>query len=258
MKDIAILMPCWKSPELLRVSVPSILKSLTTDSELIIILNESDKESMDYLDSVGVKHIDKDSNMGPSAVDFAIPYIEEVGFKYVANVNSDMLFSDGWDRETIKLLEENTPCTVSCCLVEPIKNGHSIYEHLGDFITQAKHEEFNKNIKNGKYKTEISVSYNHPIVCTTEDFLKVNGYSDNMKQIWCDLKGRGLDDDFVYRLYKLHNGNIKYLKSDKAFVYHGISLNSKKLNIRTPGHKAFKSINGITIENFRKMIKYVH
>lgn len=256
MRDIAILMACWKSPELLRVSVPSILKSLTTDSELIVILNEADKESIDYLDSVGVKHIDKDTNYGPSAVDFAIPYIQEQEFQYVANVNSDMLFSDGWDSETIKFLEENKPCTVSCCLVEPIHNGHSIYENLGNFLTEAKHEVFNKNVSNGKYKTDVSVSYNHPIVCATSDFISVNGYSDNMKQIWCDLKGRGLDDDFVYRLYKLHNGNIRYLKSNTAFVYHGISLNSKKLTTRSPGREAFKQINGMSIDDFRKLIKY--
>lgn len=256
MKDIAILMACWKSPELLKVSVPSILKSLTTDSELIVILNEVDKESVDYLDSVGVRHIDKESNLGPSAVDFAIPYIQETGFKYVSNVNSDMLFSNGWDKETITLLESNKPCTVSCCLIEPIYNGHSIYENLGNFVTNAKHDEFNKNIDDGKYKTDVSVSYNHPITCSSDDFIKVNGYSDNMRKEWCDLKGRGLDDDFVYRLYKLYDGNFKYLKSDKAFVYHGISLNSNKLVRRSPGHQVFTQINGITIQEFRKMINY--
>lgn len=257
MKDIAILMACWKSPELLRVVIPSLLKATKTNSEIIVILNEVDEESRSYLDSMGITHIDKETNDGPSAVDYAIPYIQQVGFKYVANINSDMLFSEGWDIELIDLYEKNKPCTVSCCLVEPVHNGHSIYEYL-DFFGENSHEIFNENLKSGKYKTEISVSYNHPIMCSTEDYIGVNGYSDNMEQIWVDLKGRGLDDDFVYRLYKRHNGNIKYLKSDKSFVYHGVSLNSNKLTVRQPGHDAFVNKNKIGIHDFRRMINYPH
>lgn len=257
MKDVAILMPCWKSPELLRVVIPSLLKSTKTNSEIVVVLNEADSESIDYLKDMGITYYDNPQNDGPSAVDLVIPYIKEAGFKYVANVNSDMLFSDGWDVELIKLLESNKPCTVSCCLVEPIYNNHSVYESL-DFFAPNSHDIFNKNLKDGKYKTEISVSYNHPIMCTTEDFIDVGGYSDNMEQIWIDLKGRGLDDDFVYRLYKKYNGGFKYLKSDKSFVYHGVSLNSNKLKVRQPGHSAFKNKHGIDIQDFRKLINYPH
>lgn len=256
MKDIAILMACWKSPELLKVVIPSLLKTIKTDSEIIVVLNEVDNESVKYLKEKNIKYYDNLKNDGPSAVDYAIPYIKEIGFKYVANINSDMLFSEDWDIELINLLEKNKPCTVSCCLIEPVHNGHSIYENL-NFFAENSHNIFNENIKSGKYKTEISVSYNHPILCTTEDFFAVGGYSDNMEQIWIDLKGRGLDDDFVYRLYKLHNGNIKYLKSDKSFVYHGVSLNSNKLKVRTSGHGVFENKHGIKINDFRKMINYI-
>lgn len=257
MKEIAILMACWKSPELLRIVIPSLLKTTKTNSEIIVILNESDKESEDYLKQMKITYIDNPTNDGPAAIDHAIPYMKEVGFKYVANINSDMLFSEGWDIELIKLLEENKPCTVSCCLVEPIHNGHSIYDSL-NFFAPNSHDVFNKNVKLGKYETEISVSYNHPILCTVEDYLSVNGYSDGMEQIWIDIKGRGLDDDFPYRLYKKYGDNIKFLKSDKSYVYHGISMNSNKLKVRTPGHEAFKNKNGITIQDFRKLINYPH
>lgn len=256
MKDIAILMPCWKSPELLKICIPSLLDSTKSDSEIIVILNEVDQESVQYLDSMKIQHIDINKNLGPAAVDLAIPSIVD-RFKYVANINSDMLFSEGWDVELIKLYEENKPCTVSSCLVEPIHNGHSVYENL-DFFNPNSHNIFNNFIKVGKYNTDVSVSYNHPILCSLSDFLKVNGYSDNMEQIWVDLKGRGLDDDFVYRLYKIYGDEMKYLKSNKSFVYHGISLNSKKLKHRQPGHEAFKAKNGMNINEFRKLIKYPH
>lgn len=256
MRDVAVLMACWKSPELLKVSVPSILKTLKLNSELIIILNEPDKESIDFLSTQNVVVIHNPVNEGPSAVDRAIPYIKSQGFKYVANVNSDMLFSDGWDKELVDLLEANKPCTVSCCLVEPLHSAHAVYESL-DFYNSESHDIFNTNLKNGKYKTEVSVSYNHPILCSFDDFISVNGYSDNMEGIWVYLKGRGLDDDFVYRLYKKHNGNIKFLKSDKAYVYHGVSLNSNKLDFRMSGQDAFIQKNGLNFMQFRKMINYL-
>jgi glycosyltransferase involved in cell wall biosynthesis len=49
MKDVAILMPCWKSPELLRVVIPSLIKASKSNYEIIVILNEADKESINYL-----------------------------------------------------------------------------------------------------------------------------------------------------------------------------------------------------------------
>lgn len=255
MKEIAILMACWKSPELLRVVIPSLLKATKSDSEIIVILNEVDKESVDYLNGMKISYYDNLKNDGPAAVDYAIPYIKEVGFKYVANINSDMIFSDGWDVELIDLYEKNKPCTVSSCLVEPVHNGHSIFEHL-NFFDKNTHEIFNENIKNGKYKTNITVSYNHPIMCSVDDYIAVGGYSDNMEQVWIDLKGKGLDDDFAYRMFKLHGGNTKFLKSDKSFVYHGVSLNSNKLSSTGYGHEAFKNKNKISTNEFRKLIKY--
>ena len=255
MKDIAILMPCWKSPELLKISIPSLMKSITTNSEIIVILNEVDQESASFLDEKGIKHIDKSENYGPSAIDFAIPYIKEVGFKYVANVNSDMLFGEGWDSELIKFLKKNKPCTVSCCLVEPLNTKHSVFDKL-DFYNPNSHDLFNENIKKGKYVADIISCYYHPILCTVEDYLSVNGYSDNMDEIWVELKGRGLDDDFPYRLYKKNSGNFKFLRSNKAFVYHGVSMNSVKLKVRQPGHTAFKKKNGIEIVDFKKTIGY--
>jgi GT2 family glycosyltransferase len=257
MRDIAILMACWKVPELLKVSVPSILKSLSTDSELIIILNEADKESIDYLDSIGVKHIDKDINYGPSAVDFAIPYVKEQDFKYVANVNSDMLFSDGWDNIIIKIMEENKPCTVSCCLVEPDTKSEPPVRIIDsvDFFGDG-NTVFNENVKNGKYETIEMIGTNHPIICTTEDFLKVNGYSDNMDKKWVEVCGNSLDPYFVFRLYKLYGENIKFIRTNKVFVYHNSSYNRKKFNvINKSGREYFKIKTNMTVNDFVKKVK---
>jgi glycosyltransferase involved in cell wall biosynthesis len=248
-------MPCWKSPELLKVVIPSLKKATKTNSEIIVILNEPDAESMKILDNHGIKHIDVQSNDGPAAIDHAIPYMKKVGFKYVANVNSDMLFSDGWDVELIKLHEKYAPCTVSCCLVEPIKGGQGVYDHI-DFYKQGSHELFNKNLDDGKYVADLTYAYNHPIMCTFDDFMSVNGYSDGLRPVWIESKGKGLDDDFPYRLSKKYGDNYKFIKSNKSFVYHAVSVNSKKLKKRTTGNVPFKKVNGFDIIEFKNKIKY--
>jgi glycosyltransferase involved in cell wall biosynthesis len=255
MRDLAILIPCWKAPELLKVCIPSLKESITTDSEIIVILNEADKESIGILDSLGVKHIDKETNDGPSAIDHAIDMIG--GFQYVTNSNSDMLFHKGWDGIVIEKLESHYPCTVSPTLVEPNKTDNTvIYDYLGDFSTTDNiNSIFNEKVKGGLYASKEVNSYRHPITCTVEDYLAVNGYSDNFRKCWVDLKGKGLDDDFPLRLKKKNN-NYQFIRINSAFVYHGISINSSKLKRRPTGQNAFKQLNGISIKKFQKTIGF--
>lgn len=254
MKDVAILVASWKSPELLRVVIPSLLKSSKSNFEIIVVLNEADVESINYLKEQKITHFNNPYNDGPSAIDLAIPYMKEVGFKYVANINNDMLFSEGWDIDLINLLKKNKPCTVSCSMVEPIEGNRFIYDNLGDFYKDDNHEIFNRNVINNKYIVPITISYNPPILCTFEDYISVGGYSDNMKQIWIDLKGKGLDDDFAYRLYKKYNEKFQFIMSNKSFVYHGGSLTIKKMPSQS-GASTFLAINGLTLNEFRNKIK---
>lgn len=257
MRDIAMLIPCWKSPELLKVCIPSLLKSITTNSEIIVILNEADKPSIKYLDSIKIRHIDKKRNFGPGAVDFAIPYIKKQKFKYISNINSDMVFQNGWDKLVIDMLEANYPCSVSLALVGPVKLGLYNYDTFGRFVDVPNiHQQFNKNIKDGKYTADLRCYYTHPITCRTEDLIAVNGYSNNMKECWIKTHGKGLDDDFPYRLWK-RNKNFKFIRHDKAFVYHAPSINSRKIEKpdRVPGGPTFQRENGMEIGEFAKLIR---
>ena len=137
MKDIAIVMPVFKCPELLNISIESILRSHTTNSELIVTVNEMDDETLKILNYNNVKFIESKKNIGPSAVDLAIPYIKEKQFKYVCNINSDMLVFPGWENIIINTFNENKlPCSVSAMLIE--KNSTAappivIVDDLGDF-----------------------------------------------------------------------------------------------------------------------------
>jgi glycosyltransferase involved in cell wall biosynthesis len=261
MKDIAILMPCWKCPELLRISIPSILKSITTNSELILILNEVDEESLKIVKDYGITHIDLKENFGPAAVDFAISYIKEKGFRYVTNVNSDMLFSPSWDVITMRILEERKPCSVSATLVENHVNAIQpirVHDDLGNFYDPKIIGIFNENVKNGKYKTIEMIACSHPITVTIEDFLAVGGYSDNMDKCWIEVRGRLLDPYFGYRLYKLYNGKFGFIRTNEVFVYHEASTNRKKfglVGISDNAAQYFMNKTGMTFSDFNRMAK---
>ncbi len=248
----AVLMPCWKSPELLRVSIPSLKKTIGVDDMLIVILNEVDAESMRIVVDENVAYIAVSENHGPSAVDLAIPMMNDIGFEYVINVNSDMLFSNGWVDELISLLEDNYPCSTSASLVEPQTGGGHALEQGIDFFDPLAHDSFNQFVANNKYRVGIShTHYGHPILVRMDDFLKVNGYSDNMDPNWIEARGRALDDWFAFRLKALHP-NFKFINSNKAFVYHAVSLNTRKVAMPNPGMGAqyFQTKTSLTPKQF--------
>jgi len=252
-RDIAILIPCWKAPELLRVCVPSVLESIMTDSEIIVVLNEADEESVEVLDAMGVKHIDKDTNYGPSAVDFAIPYVQENGFRYVANVNSDMLFSKGWDMTAIRILENRRPCSVSFPLVEPNSNcGPPIrIKDEIDFFDDESSRIFNQNVEDGKYRTIETTACSHPIVVTIEDFLLVGGYSDNMDMRWVEVCGNKLDPYFAFRLYEVYGSKFGLIRTNEGFVYHHVSYNKTKFGASfKSGASYFRGKTGMSFSDF--------
>jgi glycosyltransferase involved in cell wall biosynthesis len=256
-RDIAILIPCWKSPELLEICVPSILESITTDSEIIVVLNEADEESIVILDSLGVRHIDKDRNYGPSAVDFAIPYIQGEGFKYVANVNSDMLFPKGWDTTVIRILEDRKPCSVSPTLVEPgseCRPPVRIQDEIEFFDRESSHI-FNQNVEDGKYRTIEMRAFSHPIIVTTEDYLSVGGYSDGMDMRWVEVCGNKLDPYFGFRLYQIYGGNFTFIRTNDVFIYHNASYNRLKFRLLPlSGNSYFLQKTGISPHEFVQSI----
>lgn len=257
MKDLTVVMPCWQSPELLAVSIPSLIDNMTVDCDIFVCLNEPDYTSVNILNAhKEIKTIHINNNDGPSAVDHAIPFLNS---KYIVNINSDMLFSKGWEIALMELIEEHPHATASSTLVEPVDGGHEhwLFDNLGDFLDPNVRVLFENNVASGKYSIEKRYLNNHPIMCTTEDYLKVGGYSDNMDQDWITLKGRGLDDYFIWRLMQLHD-DYKFIASDKSFVYHGVSLNANKVerDVSRCPNACFTARTGIAIAELYERMDY--
>lgn len=255
-KEIIAVMPSWKGPDLLKRTIPNFINSLSTDSELIVILNEADKESINICLDNKVKMIALDKNWGHLAVDFAIPLLKS---EYVININSDMYFHKGWDNDLIEIIKENGNSSASCFNIEPVDTGSPFVfaENLGDFLDERTEQLFLENVKSGKYfkNRKKLYSFNHPIMVKTKDFLAVGGYSDNFDLDW--FPGYGLDDDFMARLYNLHS-DFKGICSDKSCVYHGISLTFKKVDPATRarnGWNVFQKKHGYSIPQFHHYMK---
>jgi len=256
MNDILIQLCSWKSPNLLKSCIKSIEDNTDSDFSIVVTLNEADKESIDFLYENKTSFIVLYHNYGVPAVDCSLPFAHN--HQYVLNTNDDMLFHKGWDKDLINIIKNNYPCSASCALVEPYGTNNPIVtvDNLGEVSELNTYKKFIENVKNNKYlKEDKIIGYSHPIMVTREDYLNVNGYSDNIDMGW--YPGYGLDDYFAYRLWKKHKEKFKFIISNKSYVYHGISQTNKKLDYiskRRSGREYFTHKTGLTIEEFRDKI----
>lgn len=256
--DITYLMPCWDSPELLEVSVPSLIASLTLPSQIIIILHDYDEKSVEICRKHNVEFICNSFNYGPAGVDLAYCMIRG---SYVSNVNSDMLFYPGWDKKALEIIEKNYPCSVSPMLVEPNPATPFVHFNPGPWGNPDMQQNFNDFIDNDgpnkqtKLEMVDRTTFSHPILVKFKDFADVGGYSGNFNNKWFEVSGgRGLDNDFAFRLWKHHDSNFKFILSASIFCYHGGSLGSTKIAHFGDANEIFLEVNGVTSEYFYEQI----
>jgi uncharacterized protein YkvS len=255
MPKLTVQMCSWRSPEVLKTCINSLIKSLSVDTNIIVTLNEAEEESIKYLMALKIPFIALPFNSGTLGVDFSLPFV--LKSEYVINSNDDFLFHKGWDIDLINIIENNYPCSASCGLVEKINTNNPIVrvDDLGEFTDPNTYEKFIKNVENSKYVREKKmVSYSHPIMVRSQDYLSVGGYSDNLDFSWCP--GFGLDDYYPYRLWKLHGERFKFITSNKSVVYHGMSMTNNKLEKKkhNDGWNYFKQKTGLWIPEFKQKI----
>lgn len=254
MTKLSIVLCSWKSPELLKNCINSIEKSAFVDYKIFVALNDGDKESSELLIDKNIDFIRLNRNYGTLSVDFLSTFIRS---EYWINVNDDMLFHAGWDKDLISIIESNGNCSASCHLVEPIGTNNPVVDidNLGS-ISENAYYKFIENARSGKYiRPNNIISYTHPIMVKTSDYFKIGGYSDNFDMNW--FPGYGLDDFFAYRLYKLYDWNFKCIASKKSCVYHGISQTNNKLDPQVKSRNNldyFYYKTNMSIHDFRNKI----
>lgn len=259
MKDLAILIPCWKGDDYLPVCLEAIKRNCKTDYEVFVILNEATQVGIDICAEYGAKCIPSSANEGTLAVDHAIPFLK--GFKYVANLNIDMIVCPDWDKRLLERLEEYGPLSsVSSPAIE-YSGGANGLDTLNDpdlpaFTDPKCIEIFSKNCNHWKYSLPDIISQRHPVITSVENYLAVGGYSDNWDRNY--FPGYSLDFDFPFRLWK-QLGITKMVSCGDAPVLHDYSSTMNKLppNLKANNCWAyFKEKNGMSIDEFKRKINF--
>ena len=253
-KQLIAVMPSYQNPELLREAIPAFKKAAKLDSELIVVLNTPDDESIKVCGENKIDFIISQNNYGTISVDFAMPRIKNS--QMVMMINDDMVMSDGFDVEAQRILGD-TATSCSATLIEPENTGNPIviYDNLNGFTgSKAK---FDKKVIASTYQTSNKTGWNHPIIVRTSDYLAVGGYSNNLDMRWAPLC-YSLDPHFAWRLWKLHNEKFNFVISNKIFSYHGISMTNRKIprNIHAMdnGFNNFSNDAGMSVSQFKSLV----
>lgn len=259
MKDLAILIPTWKGADLLNTCLHSIFKNCVTSYDVIVLINDLDGDTLSVCQKFGVKYVASNTNFGTLAVDLAVPFLERDGYKYVANLNNDMIVCPEWDKKLIEYYEANDCVSVSSPAVE-YNGGANQLDTLNDpdlppFTNLSIIYKFNENYLNGKYKFPNVISQRHPILMSYEHF-KAVGYYSKWDFSW--VVGYTLDFYQPYLLWKL-TGSNKMISVGDAPVFHDYSATMKKLSPNLQSQncwEVFRSKTGMSVDEFKKQIDF--
>ena len=253
-KDLIAIMPSYRNPHLLRESIPAFKTAAKLDSELLVVLNSPDKESIDICYENGVDFFVSNINYGTISVDFLLSKVCKSEF--VMMINDDMVLSDGFDITTKEILSENaTSCSATLIEPENTNNPIVICDNLGDFVGSKK--KLDQRILEKKYTTSPKVGWNHPISVRSKDYLAIGGYSNNLDTRWAPLC-YSLDPHFAWRLWMLYEKKFNFHISPNIFAYHGISLTNKKIprsiHEADRGEQNFFHDTGFSVSQFKRII----
>lgn len=248
----------WNNPDLLRYCVDSLLISIDASIDRIaVVLNEGDKQSIQYLHERNIPFIFNPENSGPLAIDFLKGYIERS--EYFLNSNDDMIFHPGFMDDLVNIVQSYYPATASCGLVENFdsRNPAVVVDNKLKELNVDTARLFLSKQREGEYKRQFKTyGYNHPILCKSQDLLDIGGYSGNWDMNF--LSGYGRDDMFPYVLWKKFNEQYKFIVSDQSIVFHLSSYTNKKLpfDYRKQNHNQdkFASLTGMSLNEFRNKI----
>lgn len=257
-KRLLIGLCSWNNPTLLRTCVDSILRSLDlTKDGVAVVLNEADKESIDYLLDKKIPFVALPENRGVLAIDYLAPFVQNCD--YFMNTNDDMIFQDGFAEAVVVVMKKNQPCSVSLGLVENFYSGNGCVvadESLTDFFSEETQKTFLENARSGKYNLSNKfVGYMHPICITAQDYFRVGGYSGNWDMDF--VSGYARDDMFAFLLANAHE-SFKFIGLDTHHVFHASSATMKRLSsdIRSRHNQdIFSQKTGWHLGDFRDKIQ---
>jgi glycosyltransferase involved in cell wall biosynthesis len=234
MNKISIIIPTYKSPEMLDLCLQSCIEGQTQKNEIIVIVDgfydinkgvlEKWAEHIDVLNIEENAGLCRGTNLG----------VYNAQYDKILIINDDNVFPIDWDKELIKSYSPNT--VISPNQIEP---NPSIFKqfHIKDCGGDPK----TFNLKSYWGYEELLRGYPSdetgstlPIFMSKIDYLKVGGWDENYEQ------GMVADCDFFL---KCQLSGLKMLRTYNCHFYHftSVSVNGEKRKLaEKAGHEYFK------------------
>jgi glycosyltransferase involved in cell wall biosynthesis len=234
MNKISVIIPTYKSPEMLDLCLQSCIEGQTQKNEIIVIVDGFYDINKDVLEK-WAEHIDvlnieenaglcRGTNLG----------VYNAQYDKILIINDDNVFPIDWDKELIKSYSPNT--VISPNQIEP---NPSIFKqfHIKDCGSDPKtfnlksywgYEESLRGYPSDETGSTL------PIFMSKIDYLKVGGWDENYEQ------GMVADCDFFL---KCQLSGLKMLRTYNCHFYHftSASVNGEKRKLaEKAGHEYFK------------------
>jgi len=231
---ISVIIPTYKSPEMLDLCLTSCIEGQRQDNQIIVVvdgfydLNEEVLEKWaPYIDVLNLEEnvgLCRGTNLG----------VYNSKHEKILIVNDDNIFQNNWDVNLNERYQSNS--VISPNQVEPFPSIFSQFKinNLGTDVKTFDLGQFWDLCDRIEKGIEDETGSTLPIFMSKIDYLKVGGWDENYEQ------GMVADCDFFL---KCRLANLKMLRTYNCHFYHfaSISVNGeKRMLAEQKGHEYFK------------------
>jgi glycosyltransferase involved in cell wall biosynthesis len=234
MEKTSVIIPTYKSPEMLDLCLTSCIEGQTQDNQILVVVDgfyDLNKEILEkwsaYIDVLNLEEnvgLCRATNLG----------VYNAKYNKILIVNDDNVFQNSWDINLNEIYQPNS--VISPNQIEPHPSIFSQFR-INDLGTNAKifdlekFWEFCDKIEKGVGDETGSTL---PILMSKIDYLKVGGWDENYEQ------GMVADCDFFL---KCRLNGMRMLRTYNCHFYHfaSVSVNGeKRMLAEQAGHEYFK------------------
>jgi glycosyltransferase involved in cell wall biosynthesis len=231
---ISVIIPTYKSPEMLDLCLTSCIEGQRQDNQIIVVvdgfydLNEEVLEKWaPYIDVLNLEEnvgLCRGTNLG----------VYNSKHERILIVNDDNVFQDDWDVNLNEIYQSNS--VISPNQVEPFPSIFSQFKinNLGTDVKTFDLGQFWDLCDRIEKGIEDETGSTLPIFMSKIDYLKVGGWDENYEQ------GMVADCDFFL---KCRLANLKMLRTYNCYFYHFASASvngEKRMLAEQAGHEYFK------------------
>ena len=231
---ISVIIPTYKSPEMLDLCLTSCIEGQRQDNQIIVVVDgfyDLNKEVLEkwapYIDVLNLEEnvgLCRGTNLG----------VYNSKHERILIVNDDNVFQNNWDVNLNERYQSNS--VISPNQVEPFPSIFSQFKinNLGTDVKTFDLGQFWDLCDRIEKGIEDETGSTLPIFMSKIDYLKVGGWDENYEQ------GMVADCDFFL---KCRLANLKMLRTYNCHFYHfaSISVNGeKRMLAEQAGHKYFK------------------